>query len=150
MLPEFDENGRLPPVIHDATFEEVIERFGGTISLASLKRQSITNHLIQFYEFAKKFAVRIYIDGSYVTTKLEPGDVDLAVILPGDRILDRGTLERLNWFIQRGKEKKIPMHIFSYVGDLPDHDRRLHRLIRGFIEDRPGTSPKGIVCVEVN
>lgn len=29
VIPDFDESGNLPPGIHEATWEEVVERYGG-------------------------------------------------------------------------------------------------------------------------
>jgi hypothetical protein len=79
MIPEFDENGNLPPGIHEATFEEVVARF----SLPkSRKRASRTQKLRAFYSFIRLYAVQLYVDGSYTTSKPSPNDVDLVVFLP--------------------------------------------------------------------
>jgi hypothetical protein len=81
MLPHFDENGNLPPGIHRATFEEIAERFGS----GSGEREVEIKELSRFIECAKSVgAKRLIIDGSFVTNKLAPNDVDI-VVLPGDR-----------------------------------------------------------------
>lgn len=81
MIPEHDENGNLPPGIHKESFEKVIERFRGGFYLT---RRSRTDNLIELYEFVRKFAIGFYINGSYITKKLAPSDVDVMIILPPD------------------------------------------------------------------
>jgi hypothetical protein len=78
MLPEFDKNGNLPPGIHVTAIDVVIERFSRP---RYTKRGPLSEHLKTFFEFVSNFAVGIYIDGSYITTKLVPNDIDIAVIV---------------------------------------------------------------------
>jgi hypothetical protein len=79
MLPDFDEFGNLPPEIHSATIEEVGQRFG----VGSPEREVEGRELLRFIDWARRARVRrLVLDGSVVTAKLEPNDVDL-VILPG-------------------------------------------------------------------
>lgn len=142
MLPKFNEDGNLPPGIYHATFDEVIERFGGRTSLISLKRQTATRHLVQFYEFVKDFAIGMCVDGSYVTSKLEPGDVDLILDLPNDFVFTT-TIER------KMKQFQEKMHVFPLIQGLQLHEQERERRVDGFIQDRPGKPPKGIVYVEM-
>jgi hypothetical protein len=79
MLPAFDEFGNLPPGIHRATIEEVIERFRA----GSPERDVEGEELLQFIEWARRAGVRrLVVNGSFVTAKRAPNDVDL-IILPG-------------------------------------------------------------------
>ncbi|HEY9848533.1 MAG TPA: hypothetical protein V6D28_03675 [Leptolyngbyaceae cyanobacterium] len=79
MIPEFDENGNLPPGIHFCEWEEFKERFG-----TNLTRQRMINGLELAMTQLKAAGCRtIYIDGSFVTSKLTPGDFD-ACWEPGD------------------------------------------------------------------
>jgi hypothetical protein len=78
MLPDFDENGNLPPGIHRATIEEVAARFGQ----GSDERRVETKELIRFVDWARRaFVQRVLVNGSYVTDSQSPADVDI-VILP--------------------------------------------------------------------
>lgn len=138
MLPEFDEHGNLPPGIHQATLHEVVDRFGDS---RSLKRRSVTNSFEEFYDFIQEFAVGIYINGSYVTSKLAPNDVDLLVILPSDFDFASPGSRQLVRFMQRKA-----LHIFAYVQGR--HAQEIQDLISWFTEDRQG-NPKGIIYVEV-
>jgi hypothetical protein len=72
MIPEFDENGNLPPGIYWAKWEEFVERFGITP-----RRRRLLEGLQMAMEQLKAAGCRtIYIDGSFVTDKLNPNDFD--------------------------------------------------------------------------
>lgn len=72
MIPEFTASGYLPPGVHTATWDELCVRFGGTakrqILLGGLRR--VTANL------RDAGAPVIWLGGSFVTNKPEPGDFD--------------------------------------------------------------------------
>jgi len=71
-IPEFDENGNLPPGVHWAEWSEFQERFGTT-----RKRQRMIEGLASAMEELKAAGGRtIYINGSFVTSELNPNDFD--------------------------------------------------------------------------
>ena len=79
MLPPLDDYGNLPPGIHVCSVEELVARFG----TGSEERETETSELLQFIEAARKAGVsRLLVNGSFVTGKLAPNDVDV-VVLPG-------------------------------------------------------------------
>jgi hypothetical protein len=79
MLPAFDEFGNLPPGIHRATIDEVVQRFGS----GSAERDAEGQELHRFIEWARRADVRrMVVNGSFVTAQKAPNDVDL-IILPG-------------------------------------------------------------------
>lgn len=79
MLPAFDDVGNLPPGIHSCSVAELAVRFGD----GSEERETEIKELFQFIEAAKKAGIRrLLVNGSFVTGKLAPNDVD-AVFLPG-------------------------------------------------------------------
>jgi hypothetical protein len=72
MIPEFNENGNLPPGIHFCTWSEFLERFGTTP-----RRLRLIEGLKTAMEQLQTVGCQtIYIDGSFVTEKLNPGDFD--------------------------------------------------------------------------
>ena len=72
MLPEFNRDGRLPPGIHWATWQEVQSRFG-----FSSRRQRLLGGLrLALAALNRAGCGRVYIDGSFVTVKREPRDYD--------------------------------------------------------------------------
>lgn len=72
MLLEFNRDGRLPAGVHWATWQEIQSRFG-----FSSRRQQLLIGLRLALEALKRAGChRVYIDGSFVTIKREPGDYD--------------------------------------------------------------------------
>lgn len=83
MIPEL-QDGVLPEGLHLCTLEEVRKAFGQF--RRSDRRPQLTERLTRYIQDAQNSGVvsAIVIDGSYVTTKEEPGDIDLIVALrPG-------------------------------------------------------------------
>ncbi|MBS1806823.1 MAG: hypothetical protein JST84_01365 [Acidobacteria bacterium] len=83
MIPDL-QDGVLPEGIHDCTIDEVAQSFGqfrGTDH-----RMRLTETLRQYVEAARKAGVAeaVIIDGSYVTAKEKPGDIDLLLVLKPD------------------------------------------------------------------
>ena len=72
MIPQLNTLGELPPGIHAATLDEVEAIFA-----KSPKRKTLFEGLRRALENLKTAGVpRVYIDGSFVTSKAEPNDVD--------------------------------------------------------------------------
>lgn len=73
MLPPFDTStGNLPPGRHAATWEEVVARFGFTA-----RRRRLLAGLKAMLDSLKVAGCRrVYLDGSFVTRKPDPGDFD--------------------------------------------------------------------------
>ncbi len=72
MIPVFDANGNLPPGIHVVTWNELVARFGTTPH-----RQMLLDGLrAALLSLKDSGCRRVYIDGSFVTAKEEPGDFD--------------------------------------------------------------------------
>jgi hypothetical protein len=72
MIPAFDHSGKLPPGIYWVTWKELESRLGFTP-----KRVQLLAGLRQALVLLKQAGCRsVYIDGSFVTTKPQPGDFD--------------------------------------------------------------------------
>jgi hypothetical protein len=83
-LPPLDGAGLLPDGIHDATLAEVTAQFGQF--QRSDKRQVLVRSLGNFLREATDAEIidHLILDGSFVTSKEEPGDIDFIVVLrPG-------------------------------------------------------------------
>lgn len=83
-IPPLDEDGLLPPGVHDCTLEEVEERFG-----RFQKSDQRIRLFVKLQEYLREvqltgFAVALLIDGSFVTAKPEPEDIDLVLVLKPD------------------------------------------------------------------
>ncbi|MEQ8384273.1 MAG: hypothetical protein RH949_18130 [Coleofasciculus sp. A1-SPW-01] len=76
VIPEFNENGNLPPGVHFCEWEEFQQRFSTT-----LRRQRMIDGLELAMTQLKAAGCRtIYIDGSFITSKPNPGDFDAAYL----------------------------------------------------------------------
>lgn len=72
MIPEFDARGLLPEGIHPATWEELVERFGW-----NERRRQLLSGLSEAVGLLKAAGCRrVYINGSFVTAKQRPNDID--------------------------------------------------------------------------
>ena len=88
-IPAFRPDGYLPEGIHASTEDEAAFRFGGQ----NRRRRRLAIRLRPWIELGRAVgALRLLIDGSFVTAKAEPDDVDAVMLLPADfaRQLDRG------------------------------------------------------------
>lgn len=81
MIPAFRPDGYLPEGVHLASEAEVTFRFGS----ASQRRKRLALRVRRWIELTRAIgARRLLIDGSFVTEKLEPDDVDAVILLPGN------------------------------------------------------------------
>ena len=72
-VPDHDRNGELPPGEHEATLSEIDEKFGKS----SPRRIALMNGLKNAVKnFQSAGVQKIWVNGSFVTTKLEPNDID--------------------------------------------------------------------------
>lgn len=90
-LPDFNEDGDLPPGVHPATLDEVLVRFGRGWP----ERRVAAGRLARIHHLANSTGkvARFIVFGSFVTSKPKPRDVDIVLImddsfdlasLPGD------------------------------------------------------------------
>ena len=83
MIPELEE-GVLPEGVYSCTVDEVEQKFGRFSH--SDRRPRLTELLRSYIKAADRagVAVAVLIDGSYVTSKAEPNDIDLMLVLRSD------------------------------------------------------------------
>ncbi len=86
-IPALTPAGLLPPGLHPATLPEVEERFGQHTP----RRAQLFTKLGELLVLVRSFRVftTLFVDGSFVTDKADPGDIDAVLVLP------RGDLARL-------------------------------------------------------
>ena len=132
MLPAFDDFGNLPAGIHRCSVEELAARFGS----GSEERTVEISEPLEFIEAARTAGVRrLLVNGSFVTDKLAPNDVDV-VVVPGPDYPGQG--QKLD-----GDELVWPFLQIIVAADDADFEAWA---IRQFGTDRKGRS-KGVVEV---
>lgn len=79
MIPAFRSDGYLPAGLHVATLAEVTFRFGSFTA----RRRRLAIRLRRWFDLARQTqCLRLLIDGSFVTEKPEPDDIDAVILLP--------------------------------------------------------------------
>jgi hypothetical protein len=76
-IPALDPNGVLPAGVHDCTLEEIKSRFGSF--QGSDRRPQLFSRLETFLTEARGVEIvqSVLVDGSFVTAKADPNDIDL-------------------------------------------------------------------------
>ena len=142
MIPDFREDGYLPEGLHLATEVEVMFRFGTSTN----QRRRLALRLRRWIELSRSVAAkRLFVDGSFVTAKLEPNDVDAVVWLANDFVdrVSRGDSEAVELEIMLLTRR--PEEIFA-AEDRRDWDDWVEFFSR---TREPDGRRKGIVEVEL-
>ena len=80
-IPDFRQDGYLPEGMFLVSEAEVTFRFG----TSNRKRRRLILRVRRWIELAREVgALKLFIDGSFITAKPEPNDVDAVVLLPPD------------------------------------------------------------------
>ena len=81
-IPGLDPNGFLPVGVHHCTLAEIQARFGTFQESDWRPRLFEKLHALIAEARAARFARALLIDGSFVTAKPAPNDIDLVLVLP--------------------------------------------------------------------
>jgi predicted nucleotidyltransferase len=86
-FPNLNEQGLLPPGIYDCSLEEIGERFGTFQSTD--RRPRLYEKLQAFLQQVRSInlAIAVIVNGSFVTGKADPNDIDLILVLPSSHDL---------------------------------------------------------------
>jgi hypothetical protein len=109
-LPDFRNDGYLPVGVHVCSIAEATFRFGS----GTRRRRRLVTRVRHWFELAQTVgAIKLLIDGSFVTSKAEPNDVDAVMLIPADfnEQVDQGVeaaIELLEAF-----ESRRPEEIFA-------------------------------------
>ena len=148
MIPELND-GVLPPGIHPCTLEECKNTFGKFSR--SDRRLRLTEALARYLKEVAStgIAVGVLVDGSYVTAKAEPNDLDLILVLRSDfdpavalrpmeyNVQSRRTVKKLYGFdvlpaIQGSQTYEEYVQLFSRVR-LDDPDQQTTQTFKGLL-----------------
>lgn len=141
-IPPFSDSGNLPEGIHDARWDEIVERFG-----TNERRRELLDGFRRAVESLRSAGCRrAYLDGSFVTEKEEPGDFDACWEANG---VDPGLLDpALLTFANRRAEQTQ-----RFGGELFPADWAADplgtRYLDYFQRDKMTGEPKGIVALEL-
>ena len=84
MIPAFRPDGYLPEGMHAAAEAEITFRFGSSTP----RRRRLVLRLRRWLFLGRQIgARRLLIDGSFVTAKPEPDDIDAVILLPANFVI---------------------------------------------------------------
>ena len=98
----------------------------------------------------------LWVDGSFLTEKLEPGDTDVALEVSEAFLMAATTVQRgiLSWLWDPATKSTYMCHAFSFCDVPAGHALHVGFDIRGYWLDQfgsdRGNSPKGIVVLAIN
>lgn len=142
MIPVFKSNGLLPPGIHQGNWNEFKRRFGGTPH----RRKLLSGLETAARNLKVAGCQRIFINGSFVTSKEQPNDFDALWDIEGvdPEKLDPAFLD----FSKRRAAQKD-----KYLGEFfPAQmiETGTGRLFLDFFQiDKETATPKGIVEINI-
>lgn len=142
MIPNFRPDGYLPNGLHLATEAEIAFRFG----TATPRRRRLALRLRRWIELSKSVAARrLFVDGSFVTAKPEPNDVDAVVWLGSDFVdrVSQGNIEAIE--LEMMLLTRQPEEIFA-AEDRQDWEEWIEFFSR---TREPDGRRKGLVEVEL-
>ncbi len=132
MIPDF-EDGVLPEGVHDCTLDELERKLGHPG--ATDQRDRLTKKLREFVKEARLagFVVALVVNGSYVTAKDRPDDVDLIVCLRPDFDL----AQELRPFEYNVCSRRMVKKLYKFdVFVAPDGSDEYRRLVDFFAQVR--------------
>lgn len=141
-IPEL-RDGVLPPGVHDCTIAEIKARFG-VYSLGS-SRWEFARKLEEYLTEARSTSIVAWVavDGSFVTDKPDPNDVDVVIALSQELALDRPVRPfEYNLASRRRVQQRFPFDVLVAAVGSP----KLSEHMAFFQTDRDGR-PKGILRV---
>ncbi len=143
MIPGLTEDGCLPAGVHQASLEEVRDRFGRQ----SAARRRLFNGLTRAVENLGEAGVkRVYVDGSFATDKPVPNDVDGCWEANAD--IDLGKLDEVFLdFGQRRRRMRQKYGVDFFPCSLSEGDTR-KAFLDFFQVDKDGRA-KGILAIEL-
>jgi uncharacterized protein DUF6932 len=142
-LPQLNENGYLPSGIHDASLDDLSERFG-----YSSRRQELLANLVRYLAELRQWplAQAVLVDGSFVTDTAEPNDIDLVLVLRDDYDLRRSVSPfEYNLRSRRCVQRTFGLDLFVVRPNSVDYDRFVDFFSQ--VRNQPGR-PKGLVRVQ--
>lgn len=132
-LPALRANGTLPLGVHSATLDKLFAAFPGTTA----KRLALNDALTRCVDTIKRLnlASQIAVDGSYITDKPDPEDIDMVVLTP-----DVYQMEGEQHFAAEGID--ILLLDIQFARDIVEFDDWL-----AFFSIARNHAPKGVVLL---
>jgi hypothetical protein len=142
MIPAFQPDGNLPPGIHWLEWTEMEARFGQT----AYRRSILAGFRDGIQQLKAAGCQSVYVDGSFVTAKPQPGDFDACWDVSGvdPNVLDPVFFDFSN---HRAAQKARFLGEF-FPAQLPEGGSG-RTFLEFFQADKDSGDPKGIVALDL-
>ena len=143
-LPPFRDDGWLPVGHHPATWEEIVERFGGA---PETRRGAVTTKLLELRDALRELEVKGYLllNGSYISAVTEPGDFDVLLVGPPDIQLKKDQQPDLALLLDAEHAEKVGGYSLFYIPS----DSPALKLVSTFWDLSKEGVAKGVVQVQL-
>jgi hypothetical protein len=142
MTPSFNESGNLPPGVHEATWNEMVSRFGTTPQ----RRALLAGLHAALLALQSAGCRTVYIDGSFVTTKLVPNDFDACWDIEG---VDPESLDPVLLIFDEGRATQKAKYLGElFPAQLSESDSG-GTFLDFFQVDKETGEAKGIVAIDL-
>lgn len=143
MIPDFTARGLLPKGVHPATLEEIRERFGD-----NEKREQLLTGLVEALRLLRAAGCRrVYINGSFVTSKEQPNDIDACWDING---VDADALDPVFFEFDNGRAaQKARFGAEFFPAQVPEGITG-RAFLDFFQVDKQTGEPKGIIEIELD
>lgn len=139
-IPEVGDSGYLPAGDWEATWDEIVERFG-----TGPRRREILNGLQQVVSELRNAGVTtIWFDGSFVSAKHRPSDVDVVFKPPTDRVLRLPTVMTAPYRDELKRQARVDLWQYPSFGR---HGGGPLQNIKTFFETDDDDVPKGHIAL---
>lgn len=147
-IPDFKENGWLPKGIHDTTVDEMMERFGH--SSGSDWRHNFMIKLLEYINEAKQceFIKFLIINGSFISNKLKPNDIDIVVVLTEDFDLTSAEVKPFEYNLTSANRVKRIYHYIQVVQVVKENSEFYEEWV-GFLCKNKNKELKGILRIKL-
>ncbi len=149
-IPPLNDVGLLSEGVHDCTLDEIGARFGRFV--VSERRVRLFAQLRELIEEEQRagITVALIVDGSFVTDKPEPGDIDLVIVLPEDYNFDAEMPPfQYNAISKVHLRRRYRFDAFVAKEHSPEYQEWVTLFQRDKRESRESTKRKGILRIQL-
>ncbi len=141
MIPPYEASGTLPPGVHWATWQEIVDTFGSTVH-----RKRLLGGLAAALKSLRTAGCKaVFLDGSFVTDKAEPEDFDGCWDPSG---VDPNLLDPILLVFDTGRRTQKAKYRGELFPSSAEADAAGRTFVEFFQQDRDGNT-KGIIGIDL-
>lgn len=147
---ELNEDGYLPAGIHRYAYQDFYEQFVGGFKTSQTRNDIYNKAFSWLKRMAKIFPpVELWVNGSYVTGKVNPNDLDMVIFFDFSHITDQRIFHQLNQARDDCQRYRCDVYFASIVNKFSHVD---HVNFRNYWRGQFGFDsmdvPKGIIVLD--